>query len=550
MRYFRLTSLLLPLLLHTVVGNAVPARRDTLIVRQPDGTNLTIVYQGDENGVFYTTLDGTPVEKSSDGFWRKSIVMSAAPARTTYMAAAPASYKVRDFPTEGNPRCLVVLVDFPDRKFTMDDELIRKKYWDLCNLKGYTNTVTYKGETFQGAIGSIKDYFEAQSYGVFSPSFDIIGPVHAAYGYAKYGKNTTSKPGTDTSNAMTLVKEICDSIISGNLADLTIYDNDRDGQVDMLGVIFAGNGENYSGSDPNTIWPHQYEIALQNIYGISYVNYFCTCELFWDSDSIIDGIGTFCHEFSHILGLPDFYDTASGSSNGMGYWSIMSYGSYGNKGFAPSGYTAFERYSLGWIDIPSADAPGSYTLEDLNDSGRALRLDTDDENKFILLENHQNEGWFKYQPASGLMVTSVSYKKERWLNNTVNAAAKNYTILPADNDDDVKSGSGDLFPYNGMDSITMNSTPALKVYDGSYITLPVTNIRNSDGKVTFRLGYGPDTPVRGLQESTVKSGMIQVFSISGKPAGEYSADMEIDELPLQPGIWLVRKNGVTTKVKR
>jgi hypothetical protein len=148
------------------------------------------------------------------------------------------------------------------------------------------------------------------------------------------------------------------------------------------------------------------------------------------------------------------------------------------------------------------------------------------------------------------MVTSVSYKKERWLNNTVNAAAKNYTILPADNNDDVKSGSGDLFPYNGMDSITMNSTPALKVYDGSYITLPVTNIRNRDGKVTFRLGYGPDTPVKGLQESTVKSGMIQVFSISGKPAGEYSADMEIDELPLQPGIWLVRKNGVTTKVKR
>lgn len=197
-----------------------------------------------------------------------------------------------------------------------------------------------------------------------------------------------------------------------------------------------------------------------------------------------------------------------------------------------------------------ADAPGSYTLEDLNDSGRALRLDTDDENKFILLENHQNEGWFKYQPASGLMVTSVSYKKERWLNKTVNAAAKNYTILPADNNDDVKSGSGDLFPYNGMDSITMNSTPALKVYDGSYITLPVTNIRNRDGKVTFRLGYGPDTPVKGLQESTVKSGMIQVFSISGKPAGEYSADMEIDELPLQPGIWLVRKNGVTTKVKR
>lgn len=126
MRYFRLTSLLLPLLLHTVVGNAVPARRDTLIVRQPDGTNLTIVYQGDENGVFYTTLDGTPVEKSSDGFWRKSIVMSAAPARTSYMTAAPGSYKVRDFPTEGNPRCLVVLVDFPDRKFTMDDELIRK----------------------------------------------------------------------------------------------------------------------------------------------------------------------------------------------------------------------------------------------------------------------------------------------------------------------------------------------------------------------------------------------------------------------------------------
>ena len=548
MHSLRLLTYLVSFFFATAASLAVPVRRDTITVMQPDGRPIKLVYQGDEYGTTYSTLDGKVMEKGKDGMWHKVLPMDKPATHRLMSSALPGQYKIQTFPTTGSPRCLMVLVDFPDRKFSLDDEAIVRKFNAIYNNKGYSDTITFRGNTFQGAKGSVRDYFEDQSYGLLSPVFDIIGPIHARNGYEYYGKNINNKTGNDSDNAKKLVKEVCDSIISGSLADLHLYDNNSDGEVDMLAIIFAGRGENYNGSDPNTIWPHQYDIKLSGVDGLTYVNYLLTCELFWDSDSIIDGIGTFCHEFSHILGLPDFYDTVSGKSECLGSWSIMDYGIYGNLGFVPSGYTAFERYSLGWMDIPEADANGKYMLEDLDSKADAFRLSTDDDDKFIILENHQQKGWFLYQNGSGLLVTTVSYKKTKWMRNSVNVSSRNYAVLPADDKTGKGHESGDLFPNNQKDSITMFSTPALKVYDGDYISRPVTGICNNEGIVSFTIGRPNETnEIKTVKEEGNMP--IQVFDISGRPAGTFSPDTPVDQLPLSSGIWLIKIDGKTKKVR-
>ena len=549
MRALRFMTYSLIMSIATVVCHAVPVRRDTVTVIQSDGKRLKLTYLGDEFGTFYVNPEGEVMEKGQNGIWHKTLVLDRPAPLRLLTSTGPGSYKIQNFPVTGSPRCLVVLVDFTDRKFSADNETIVRMIDDRFNKKGYTDTITYKGDTFQGASGSVRDYFESQSYGLLTPKFDVIGPIHASHGYAYYGKNNNNSSGNDTENAIKLVKEVCDSIVANSLADMLTYDNNYDGEVDLLAVIFAGRGENYYGSDPNTIWPHQYGMRMVGIDGLTKINYLLTCELFWDSNDIIDGIGTFCHEFSHILGLPDFYDTVSGNTDCLGSWSIMDYGLYGNLGFSPSGYTAFERYSLGWMEIPEANTVGKYFIESLDDKADAYRLNTDDEDKFIILENHQQKGWFRYQKGSGLLVTTVSYNKTKWLWNKVNVSSRNYAVIPADNKSGKDNETGDLFPYYSKDSITMFSTPELKVYDGNYITYPITGIRNSGGVVSFTLGRSGT--VDGIHPPMADNdkGLIHVFDLSGKPVGSFSSDIPVEQLPLSSGIWLIRKDGKTKKVR-
>ena len=88
------------------------------------------------------------------------------------------------------------------------------------------------------------------------------------------------------------------------------------------------------------------------------------CELYGSSDSgtSLDGIGTFCHEFSHCLGLPDFYPTDYSNHFGMGSWSVMHGGCDNNNGNRPCSYTAYERNFLGWMNLSTPTEGETYTI--------------------------------------------------------------------------------------------------------------------------------------------------------------------------------------------
>ena len=604
---FFLTGVILPMLLC-----GAPARRNPKTYLQADGTTLTLHLEGDENFSLTFTEDHIPVEQAEDGSFRyvtaisagrrilsivkahdagqrtiaeRSVIstidwesINAASQSSGFVRydrtrdpdqnriARPGEYSISRFPTKGTAKGLLLLVEFPDKRFTLDSLECNRHFSDMLNKPGYTDKYVDKGNEKDGAIGSVADYFKAQSYGVFVPEFEVVGPIMADNGYAYYGKNDSG--GSDASNVRRLVGEICQKVYDRKLTDFSTFDADRNGTVDFVFVIYAGNAENYKGSDPNTIWPHQSSVSKQ-FGNMKISNYACSSELFYDSESTIDGIGTICHEFSHIIGLPDFYKTDGGSIFTMDSWSVMDYGSYDNNGYAPCGMTAFERFSLGWMGLTEISAPGSYRLPDLDTEGFAYRLSSNDPSQFIVLENHQKSGWFKYQKSSGLMATAVFYSKTAWADNTVNniQSQKRYYILPADNNGSIETLKGDLFPYEGNDSLCLTSSPASEINKGESIDHPIKRIRiGNDSTVSFIIPGGNVTDgvesvgtaspriTRADGTVTVRNAEpfteIQLFLLNGSLAATHMTDASgtCSFTCPEEGILLIRIQGRTTKL--
>ena len=500
-----------------------------------------------------------PTDRDNPALW--------APQSVT-KGAAPGQYAIRDITRTGTLEIVLVLVDFIDKPFSIKDtSALLNRFEQLYNMEGYKDDTEYfhNGTHFKGASGSATDYFKAQSNGQFTLKFNIVGPIHPAKGYAYYGE------GYNDSRISTLIREVCDTLATNGIVDLKEYT--RDGNIDHLSIIYAGNGENYDGADRSTIWPRA-DILGYNKNGIKDIKYTVSCELYWDSDTIIDGIGTFCHEFSHTLGLPDFYNVNSASDTkaniGMGYWSLMDFGNYENEGFSPVGYTAFEKYSLGWMDLEDITAPGNYTLHNISyapdpDNGihTAYRLNTLDDDQFIILENHTRTGWYQYHQAEGLMITTVNYDSYSWHNKNVNGyTTKRYRIFPADNDYTWSTCAGDLFPYQDIDSATTLGTPTLCV-SGSFPPYSIYNISLKDSLVTFYAGL--DMPTRIARSSapeisiSLDGGLLSVTApvdskvtihdLSGKQVMQVITSEVTEQIELPGhGIWLVKCGNRTKKV--
>ena len=479
-------------------------------------------------------------------------------------AAAPGEYSISDIPRTGSIEYPLVLVEFSDLHFTKDAETLRKHYECIFNEHGYSDSVKYihNGITYSAANGSVADYFWDMSYGQFNPTFNIIGPITLPKSYVYYGSGKYD-------NVEALVREVCDSIITHNHANLSGYA--RNGVIDQITIIYAGRGENYEGADPNTIWPQASIVYFSGndavVYGkgIRQIKYACSSELYWDSDSIMDGIGTICHEFSHTLGLPDFYNTDANADTkknvAMGQWSLMDYGCYDDGGFSPVGYTAFERYSLGWLDLEEITDPGTYNLNFIarkpnpeQEIHVAYRLSTGNDDQFLILENHIKNGWYRYHPARGLMVTTVDYDRSKWTSNKLNNGTnKRYRILPADNDYDMISQSGDLFPYTWTDSlgthvtdsITTRGEPQLKA-GSSYPPLSIYNISRNGSVITFTVGYDMPSKVENVKPDETT---VTVYDISGKPVLKTTTSDPEHVTPPGPGIWIIKYGNKTRKVR-
>lgn len=526
-----------------IAASAVPAKRGPIVFTQPDGSTVALQKIGDERAHMVLTVDGYPVVTAADGFYHyadfgadgalkatsvrvggnlsaadmeivkaidKSRLQSAFEARyeaspmsvTRPVDAAVGSRSANSgiglsddaFYGRKELKGLVILAEYKDVKFS-----------EGCDREFFSDMLNSEGFDLYGASGSARDYFIDSSMGQFVPEFDVYGPVKLSKPMDYYGANNAS--GSDK-NAAQMIYDACVGL--DDEIDFSEYDLDGDGYVDNVFVFYAGYGEATYGP-ANSIWPHQWSLSYGSLEleldGVKIEKYACSNELEKDAnrDDVPCGIGTFVHEFSHVLGLPDLYVTSGTFGEWTpGSWDVLDQGPYNNNGRTPPAYSAYARNALGWIDLQVLDNCECVELEALNESNRACVIQTESENEFFLFENRQQTGWDKYLPGHGMLVWHIDYNKSAWTWNAVNTQRQhNYVDIEEARGSWVKMSdfTSDVaynqaladyaFPGSlGVTSFTDNTTPSMKTWSGKKLGLPITEIEEVDGVIRFNVAGG------------------------------------------------------------
>lgn len=547
---FRL-SLIVALLAFTCPSRSVPAKRGVWrTVTLSNGLTIKARLCGDEHAHWWQAEDGSCFDVDSLGKGKAVVpqeLMSKARSRMAArrQAARRANAKKANqrIATNGNTgkfqgqrHGLIILVNFADSKFNTS------KFGNTQQL--YTRIANEENYGENNFKGSISDYFKAQSGGQFLLDFDVAGPVTLPYRYSYYGQNDDD--GYDK-RPKEMVREACQAV-DGSV-DFSKYDWDGDGEVEEVFVVYAGNGEHDTTNQPNLIWPHMDNLANYHeqltLDGVTINTYACASEL--NGDKTLSGIGTFCHEFSHCMGFPDMYDTASDGNNfGMGSWDLMDYGSYNGAGYVPAGYSGYEKMVCGWTTPIELDKPMTVNgMERLADMGQTYIIyNKGNRNEYYILENRQQSGFDKYLPGSGLLIEHVDYDKDIWEWNAVNTTNGGYypegsstpsyndhqriTIFHANNIED--DGNNATYPYASLDSLTDSSQPAATVWnanaDGTYLMhCRVYGItQNADGTVAFSFGRA-DGNATGTNDSILFKETFDKCAGTGGNDGKFSGNI-------------------------
>lgn len=546
---------------------AIPAYPKPLKVKQADGSWLTIQMRGDEHGHYVLTSDGIPLvfnarqknyeyadwkngKVQASGFKATEVSERSAQVKSFIQAqdksailesfkrarlqqlqqtlssrrnaslkagSNPQKEKLNNFPTIGEVHSLVILVQFADTKFSTVGSDAHQFFDNMLNEPGFTYS--------NGANGSARDFYLNSSNGRFQPKFDVIGPVTLPEKYSYYGANK----GSSVDNPVRLeefVREACK--LADPSVDFSQYDHNQDGFIDNIYFFYAGKGEADSG-DGNAIWPHSAyysDIASQagaaqtslKLDGVEVGNYTCSNEI---NGTIITpqpaGIGTFVHEFGHVLGLADHYDVNYGITTfAPGYFDTMAQASYNNNGNTPAAFSAYERACLGWLDLTvlKNGVDTLNVLPDLNDSNKAYVVPvggTNDQEYFIM-ENRQQKGWDAFIPGHGMLLWHIDYDAKAWEKNELNITGthQRVDIVEADNKLTDNTRSGDPFP--GTSNVTQCN---LTSWAGGKV-MSLDDIEEKDGIINLMLGglnlklNTPDVKVTEVQDSSIVVGWTDV----------------------------------------
>ena len=519
---------------------AVPARRGGIVKTQPDGSQITVYQHGDEHFHWITNEKGDWLKMDNDGFYRVTEALSVEQIETRRVASSKRA-AMAAYPLNVAPRGLVILVNFADvafetEKAEMDSMLAGENY-----AREYS--YSYRGRTYEvSSQGSARQYFQDASYGQYNPQFDVIGPVTISNNMSYYGKNdaygSDMHPDKMISEACTVADTLFD-------VDFTQYDNNNDGEVDFVFVIYAGFGE-ADGGAATTIWPHSWQLSAAGtrcqVDGKMVDLYACGNELDYYS-KMHTGIGTFCHEFSHVLGLPDLYVTNTASHVTMNEWDIMDYGPYNNEGNTPPAYSAYERFFLGWLQPRLITEPENITLEEINSTNTALMITEGDSanligndpnpTTFYMLENRQQDGWDEYLPGHGLMLTKIQYNYNRWCQNTVNNSSSKMGV--------------DLVEANGKASNSGKATDLFPAGASKYLGITnhaIEGIEEADGVIKFKYKGGVENPNTAIEDVEKTTDIIAIYNILGQK--QTTTDIEV----LTTGTYIVVTSSGSYKMVR
>ena len=514
--FFILFAVLFSSSIYAIVASPEPIQKT-----QPDGTIISIMLHGDEHFSYRTTTDGYFIAQDSqhrycyvnymsDGTYAMTTVVAHNPESRTAMEKAFIGTLSRDIPFEkavssrrriaqqahlsstypriGSPKGIAILVNFTDLKF----KNTQHDFDRLCNESGYSDNYNQ---------GSCRDFFIAQSDSLFQPHFDVFGPYELERNQEYYGGNTGSN---NSQHAADMIIEACSKALAAGV-DFSNYDCDNDGVVDAVFVFYAGHGEADTGEE-NAVWPHRSSVSVQQTYSGKYLrDYACASEL--RGGGGMATIGTFCHEFGHVLGLPDYYDTQIDGNETIGSWDIMCSGSYnGPRGYAgatPPSYSAHSRWWIGWRkNIEQLSAPGTYTLNPVEQTDAKAYIIADKQHslnpmaasEFFLIENRQLAGWDNSTtslPGTGLLVWHINYKPALWTNNTPNSGgALNYGLLLPSGRERTSGSRADTYPGSNRRT---EFNPILS--NGTNLYQPVFSITQIGDDISFVYKSESENPI-------------------------------------------------------
>lgn len=543
---------LLAFLCFGIAAVAVPAKPGWHTISQSDGTTLSVQTVGNAFNHAILTTDGLTVARGADGdfYYTSSLTGLTAvraheanqrtSAENAFIAAQRGnlSMQYKSFnlpkqkgefrvggsndesgvPANGQRRIPIILVEYKDKKFNnTKDEII---------------------ESMLTGDLSVGQYFRDQSNGLYEPNFEVYGIYCLSQNREYYGGNSG---GNDQRLGLMVTEAV--QLASADGVSFSPYDTNSDDYCDVVIVIYAGVGEaQASWNHPEAIWPCNWSLSAASYYGMGgngsfrpknndpiVDNFAVFNELYGSDDNgkTIDGIGTFAHEFGHCLGLPDFYDTGDGNHFGMGDWSIMCMGCYNGDGFVPAGYSAYEKHFMGWIDYITPRPGTYYTLPAWNQKNaatdKAVCITSDlNSNEYFILENRKKQGWDRYMPGEGIMITHVTYDADRWwADSPNNEDIQLMTYMPADNTLSYSNEGTDPWPQPNKTEFTDNSIPAAKLNmkangsitgNAGYLGKPVTEmVINADGTASFWFMKGSATsPVISVSTENINFGDVMM----------------------------------------
>lgn len=577
MKTLKQLSLIVSLILCSLTTWAAKAESIPVQVRQADGTVITVILRGDEHINWYTTLDGVllvqgadnnyyigKVEKSGNLIATKQLAHEAQTrsqaernliakqdkekffayvnkiaeeSENTYDNSPLTRSPIIDsgyngvpyFPHTGSPKALVILAEFQDTTFTIQDT--KKVFTNyLMNEDHFTDKRYNQDQNYKGVRG----YFKDCSYGKFTPVFDVVGPIKLPKAHAVYGA------GNDRMDL--LLADACAAV--DGMVDFTKYDANNDGIVDLVYVIYAGHSANTSGNKDTNIWPKSGTITISNKfdgksirrYGVS--NELNGSEKTSKNNKKINGIGLFCHEFSHTLGLPDIYayntDAENQDNQGMEYWDIMDGGTGIRGGRVPASYLAWEREVMGWMKIDELKNETTINnLKSIDNGGKAYKIvNPKNSNEYIVLQSIQkgawNQGWGDNTYGKGLFAYRISYKSDKVnIFDYPNNLKGKPRVIPIPADGKILAAAnaggklnvytaqlnGDPYPYNGINKID-NFT----MYDGTILKWSIYDIVENDAEryVSFKFKNNETT---GIQSPSIIERSIsdnRIYTLDGR----------------------------------